>query len=143
VGLLDDETIWRGKVFTGEWTATGHTAEATEPATGDVLGEVGTASAEVLSRCAERAATAGGEWARMPYQQRAGVLRRAAALFEERRAAAAAGAYGSFAHQGQICMATGRHLVAEPIAALYTNAVAKIADGLTVGDRARIGVEPL
>jgi benzaldehyde dehydrogenase (NAD) len=319
MGLLDDESIWRGKIFTGEWTSTGHTTQATEPATGDVLGEVGTASAEVLSDCAEQAADAGRRWAATPFPERAAVLRRAAALFEQHRdeitgwltreagkaapaakldldlaltelqeaialpsqpwgtllpttqpgristarripygvvaviapwnfplilalrsvapalatgnavilkpasetaiccgvviarlfeeaglppgvlhmlpgkgselgnavaedpnidlisftgstpvgrtlseaagkhfkkmvselggnnafvvlddadveAAAAAGAYGSFAHQGQVCMATGRHLVAESIAPMYVNALAKIADGLTVGD---------
>jgi benzaldehyde dehydrogenase (NAD) len=319
VGLLDDESIWRGKIFTGEWTSTGQIMQATEPATGDVLGEVGTASAEVLAGCAERAADAGRRWAATGFQERAAVLQRAATLFEENRdeitgwltreagkakaaatldfdlaltelqaaaalpaqpwgtllptaepgrislarripygviaviapwnfplilalrsvapalatgnavilkpasetaiccgvviarlfeeaglpagalhmlpgpgrelgnavaedpnidmisftgstpvgrnlseaagkhfkkmvselggnnafvvlddvdveAAAAAGAYGSFAHQGQICMATGRHLVAESIAPTYTNIIAKIADGLTVGD---------
>ncbi|MDG4825362.1 aldehyde dehydrogenase family protein [Asanoa sp. WMMD1127] len=319
MGLLDDVTVWGGKVFTGEWTATGHTMPATEPATGDVLGEVGTADAKRLAESAERAAEAGRAWAGAPFQERADVLRRAATLFDEHRAeiltwlvreagkaapaaqldfdlglaelreaaalpaepwgtllrttqpgrislarrvphgvvaviapwnfplvlalrsvapalatgnavvlkpasetavccgvaiarlfeeaglppgvlhmlpgkgselgnavaedphidmvsftgstpvgrklseaagkhfkkmvselggnnafvvledadvgaAAAAGAYGSFAHQGQICMATGRHLVAAPIAARYVEAVAKIADGLTVGD---------
>jgi benzaldehyde dehydrogenase (NAD) len=48
--------------------------------------------------------------------------------------AAKAGAYGSFTHQGQICMATGRHLVAESIADQYVEALASLADGLTVGD---------
>ncbi len=48
--------------------------------------------------------------------------------------AAAAGAYGSFTHQGQICMATGRHLVAEAIADRYVEALAAIADKMTVGD---------
>ena len=68
MGLLDDESIWRGKIFTGEWTSTGHTTQATEPATGKVLGEVGTASAEVLSRCAEQAADAGRRWAQRRFR---------------------------------------------------------------------------
>jgi benzaldehyde dehydrogenase (NAD) len=319
MGLLDDESIWRGKIFTGEWTSTGNTTQATEPATGDVLAEVGTASAEVLARSAQQAADAGRRWAATAFQERAAVLRRAAALFDQHRdeitgwltreagkaapaakldfdlalselqeavalpsqpwgtllpttqpgrismarripygvvaviapwnfplilalrsvapalatgnavilkpasetavccgvviarlfqeaglppgvlhmlpgkgselgnavaedpnidmisftgstpvgrtlseaagrhfkkmvselggnnafvvledadveAAAAAGAYGSFAHQGQVCMATGRHLVAESIAPTYANIIAKIADGLSVGD---------
>ncbi|HEX4082155.1 MAG TPA: aldehyde dehydrogenase family protein, partial [Acidimicrobiales bacterium] len=49
-------------------------------------------------------------------------------------AAAQAGAYGSFTHQGQICMAIGRHLVAESIADQYVDALAAAADSLTVGD---------
>ena len=50
--------------------------------------------------------------------------------------AASAGAWGSFLHQGQICMTTGRHLVQE---ALYDDYVAALADKaahLPVGDPA-------
>lgn len=328
-GLLEDEKRWRGRIFTGEWATTGATMTTTEPATGDVLGEVGTADAETLGRCAARAAEAGRGWAAAPFQERESVLRRAAELFVQHRdeitgwlireagkaksaatldfdlaltelqaasalpaqpwgallpttqpgristarripygvvaviapwnfplvlalrsvapalatgnavvlkpasetviccgvviarlfeeaglpagvlqmlpgkgselgdavaedpnigmisftgstpvgrnlsvaagkhfkkmvselggnnafvvladadveAAAAAGAYGSFAHQGQICMATGRHLVAEPIAPLYENIIAKIADDLTVGDpRSDVDLGPI
>lgn len=49
-------------------------------------------------------------------------------------AAAAAGAYGSFLHQGQICQATGRHLVHESQAKEYISELAKIASELRVGD---------
>src|SRR4051812_21444478 len=85
MGLLDDENIWRGKIYTGEWTSTGRSVQAVEPATGAVLGEVGSASAEVLSGCAARAAEAGRGWAATPFEERAAVLRRAAALFEQHR----------------------------------------------------------
>jgi benzaldehyde dehydrogenase (NAD) len=85
MGLLDDESVWRGKIFTGEWTSTGKTTPSTEPATGHVLAEVGTASAEVLSRSARQAADAGRRWAATAFPERAAVLRRAAALFEEHR----------------------------------------------------------
>ena len=50
--------------------------------------------------------------------------------------AVSAGAFGSFMHQGQICMATGRHLVHERIAAAYVERLAAKADGLPVGDPA-------
>src|SRR5450631_589685 len=48
--------------------------------------------------------------------------------------AVAAGAWGSFFHQGQICMTTGRHLVHESIADRYIERLASTASGLTVGD---------
>lgn len=49
-------------------------------------------------------------------------------------AAVAAGAFGSFMHQGQICMTTGRHLVHSSIAAEYVAKLAAKAEGLVVGD---------
>jgi benzaldehyde dehydrogenase (NAD) len=48
--------------------------------------------------------------------------------------AASVGAFGSFMHQGQICMATGRHLVDASIADDYVAALAAHADHLLVGD---------
>jgi benzaldehyde dehydrogenase (NAD) len=51
--------------------------------------------------------------------------------------AASAGAWGSFLHQGQICMTTGRHLVHESVAAQYTELLADKADHLPVGDPAK------
>jgi benzaldehyde dehydrogenase (NAD) len=49
-------------------------------------------------------------------------------------AATSVGAWGSFVHQGQICMTTGRHLVAAGIADDYIAALASRADRLPVGD---------
>jgi benzaldehyde dehydrogenase (NAD) len=51
--------------------------------------------------------------------------------------AVSAGAWASFLHQGQICMAAGRHLVHEAIASEYIERLAAKADGLAVGDPAR------
>lgn len=48
--------------------------------------------------------------------------------------AVSAGAFGSFMHQGQICMAAGRHLVHESVAADYVALLAEHADRLPVGD---------
>ena len=45
-----------------------------------------------------------------------------------------AGAFGSFLHQGQICMAIGRHLVHESVVEEYVERLAAKADSLTVGD---------
>jgi benzaldehyde dehydrogenase (NAD) len=49
-------------------------------------------------------------------------------------AASSVGAWGSFAHQGQICMAAGRHLVQSGVAGDYISALAVRADKLPVGD---------
>jgi benzaldehyde dehydrogenase (NAD) len=48
--------------------------------------------------------------------------------------ATSAGAWGSFAHQGQICLAVSRHLVHESIAADYVKALAERASHLPVGN---------
>ncbi len=50
--------------------------------------------------------------------------------------AASAGAWGSFLHQGQICMTTGRHLVQENIYGDYVAALAEKAAHLPVGNPA-------
>src|SRR5690606_40314994 len=52
----------------------------------------------------------------------------------EPHAAASAAAWGSFLHQGQICMTAGRHLVHSSIADEFTALLAKKAEAITVGD---------
>ncbi|WP_024285484.1 aldehyde dehydrogenase family protein [Cellulomonas sp. KRMCY2] len=49
-------------------------------------------------------------------------------------AASSVGAWGSFCHQGQVCMASGRHLVQSGVADAYIEALAARADALPVGD---------
>jgi benzaldehyde dehydrogenase (NAD) len=51
--------------------------------------------------------------------------------------AASAGAFGSYLHQGQICMTTGRHIVHESLLEEYVAALAAKAEALPVGDPAR------
>lgn len=48
--------------------------------------------------------------------------------------ASSAGAWGSFLHQGQICMSSGRHIVHESLAGDYVAALAERARRLPVGD---------
>lgn len=52
-------------------------------------------------------------------------------------AVVSATSFASFRHQGQICMATGRHLVHERIAAEYRDRLVEQAERLTVGDTFR------
>ncbi|GAB1822109.1 benzaldehyde dehydrogenase [Herbidospora sp. RD11066] len=59
--------------------------------------------------------------------------------------AVSAGAWGSFLHQGQICMTTGRHLVHASLADEYVERLAAKADHLPVGDPAtgQVALGPL
>jgi benzaldehyde dehydrogenase (NAD) len=59
--------------------------------------------------------------------------------------AASAGAWGSFLHQGQICMTTGRHLVHERVAEAYVAKLADKAEHLPVGNPAteQVALGPL
>jgi benzaldehyde dehydrogenase (NAD) len=58
----------------------------------------------------------------------------------ELNAAVGAGAFGSFFHQGQICMATSRHIVHRRIADAYVESLAAKAATLAVGDPMRPGI---
>ena len=80
MALLDPQT-WSGSIFSGGWReAAGGDQPVTEPATGDELERVGSASpADVADACA-RAASAQAAWSAAPFDERAAVLRRAAAL---------------------------------------------------------------
>lgn len=59
--------------------------------------------------------------------------------------AVATGAAGTFRHQGQICMASGRHLVAASIADEYAAALADLAGSMPIGDptRPEVAIGPL
>jgi benzaldehyde dehydrogenase (NAD) len=60
-------------------------------------------------------------------------------------AAASVGAWGTFSHSGQICMATSRHLVHESIAEEYTAILASKVEHLPVGDpfREQVALGPI
>jgi len=59
--------------------------------------------------------------------------------------AVSAAAFGSFLHQGQICMTTGRHLVHESVYETYVRRLAEKASHLPVGDptSGRVALGPL
>ncbi|HUP83766.1 MAG TPA: aldehyde dehydrogenase family protein [Candidatus Limnocylindria bacterium] len=56
-------------------------------------------------------------------------------------AAASAGAYSSFQFQGQVCFATGRHIVHKSVASEYVELLAQKAKRLRTGDPYRTDVE--
>src|SRR5215472_12115377 len=73
-----DESIWRGKVFSGGWrAAAGGDAPVVEPATGAELGRAGIASPADVAAATAAAAAAQPAWAATPHTERAALLRRA------------------------------------------------------------------
>ncbi|WAL81813.1 benzaldehyde dehydrogenase [Pandoraea sp. XJJ-1] len=78
---------WQGKLFLGEWvTGRGGTAAVLEPATGNVLGEIGVAIAADVVAAALRAQQAQRAWEALPFDKRAAVLHEAARLLKARSA---------------------------------------------------------
>ncbi|WP_326836128.1 aldehyde dehydrogenase family protein [Amycolatopsis rhabdoformis] len=83
-GPLLDAVRWQGRIFSGGWVrGSGGEYDSVEPATGHVLARVGAASAADVHPAAEKARRAQQDWAALPYDQRARVLRKAARLFED------------------------------------------------------------
>ena len=81
--LLDSQ-IWSGKIYNGEWITPGDGVyRVIEPATGNQLGEIGRASVDDVRRAASQAAEAQKDWARISFNERARILRRAGALWEQ------------------------------------------------------------
>lgn len=78
--------IWGGRAFNGDWASLESKADVTEPATGAVLGSVGLASPEDIRTAAAAAKTAQKAWAATSYDERAAILRAAAAVAESNRA---------------------------------------------------------
>ena len=82
-----DEATWRGKVYSGGWTAAGGgEAAVIEPATGDELGRTGIGSAADISAAAAAAAAAQPAWAATPHTERSAILRRAGDIWREHAA---------------------------------------------------------
>jgi benzaldehyde dehydrogenase (NAD) len=85
--LLADRR-WEGKVFNGNWVASRSGAhQVHEPATGQILGEVGYANTPDIEAAAQHAAVAQKSWAAVSERKRAAILQQAAAVLERDSAA--------------------------------------------------------
>jgi benzaldehyde dehydrogenase (NAD) len=81
-----DSRKWSGAIFSGTWRAgSGPVRDVTNPATGEVVGQVGTAAVDDVDGAAGLAATAQPAWAQTGYPVRADVFRRAAAALAAER----------------------------------------------------------
>ncbi|KAF3997627.1 benzaldehyde dehydrogenase [Glaciimonas immobilis] len=79
--------IWDSKIYSGGWIAAeGGTAAIIEPATEQVLGHIGIGATQDVDRAVQIASHAQRSWARMPFDQRANIMREAARLVLERAA---------------------------------------------------------
>lgn len=74
--------VWNGKLFLSGWNAASKAHEILEPATGSVLTRVGMATPDDVTEAAKRAKTAQAAWVALPYEQRAAIFRKAAAIIE-------------------------------------------------------------
>ncbi|HEX2042247.1 MAG TPA: aldehyde dehydrogenase family protein [Acidimicrobiales bacterium] len=84
--LMDAER-WTGKIYNGAWVeAAGGSYPVVEPATGAELGTVGLANRDDVKRAGVQAADAQRAWARVSYEERGRVLRRAGDLWESEAA---------------------------------------------------------
>ena len=78
MSLLNDQALWHGKFFNGQWQAASQSREAVEVATGQVLGAIGYADGRDIAASAQAAKAAQRDWWRRPYQERQAVMERAA-----------------------------------------------------------------
>jgi benzaldehyde dehydrogenase (NAD) len=84
MSLLEPQD-WAGKIYLDGWTPGGGGERAVvSPSTGEEIGRVGLAGVADVERASRRAVEAQREWAALPYEERAAVLRRAGDLFTER-----------------------------------------------------------
>lgn len=77
--------VWQHHLFLGGWqSGDGQQMNVTEPATGDVLSQLKSATPADVERAANIAGAAQQRWMNVPFDQKAEILRKAAALLKER-----------------------------------------------------------
>ncbi len=75
---------WRDSIYSSGWRKHGTPVDIVSPGSGAVIDRVGSATAETVGEAAALAAQAQPGWAATSYDDRARLLRKAAALLEER-----------------------------------------------------------
>jgi benzaldehyde dehydrogenase (NAD) len=78
------QNIWHKSYYSSGWHPAETLLDVTAPATGDVLEQIGLADAAAAQAAAAKAAAAQRGWAATPFDDRARIFRKAAALLEER-----------------------------------------------------------
>ncbi len=79
-----DGSDWQGNIILNGWRPGGaESAPVLEPATGAVLARSGRASVVDVSEASQAATAAQRDWAALPFNQRAAILRKAGELFVE------------------------------------------------------------
>jgi benzaldehyde dehydrogenase (NAD) len=82
---LLDASRWGSRVFSGEWTSAGSTLVVREPATGEILGEVGESQPADMEALVNRVSAAQIKWAAESSESRAALFRRASQILEDDR----------------------------------------------------------
>jgi len=77
-----DLTRFEGSFFDGNWTPAVERQAVLEPATGQILFNVGSATPEEIGKAAASARAAQPGWAKKPHKERAAIFRKAAELLE-------------------------------------------------------------
>jgi benzaldehyde dehydrogenase (NAD) len=84
---LLDPGLWKGRIFSGSWRAAATSIAVKEPATGELLGEVGESQPGEIEEHVAGALAAQASWAATPAEGRAATVRRAATILEANRKA--------------------------------------------------------
>ncbi len=79
------QEIWTGRGYLDGWAYLDQTTTVTSPSTGEPLAEIGLGSPEDMTAAVERADAAQRDWGSLPPEERAAVMRRAAALLDQHR----------------------------------------------------------
>ena len=78
-----DPQTWDGRYFDGSWALAAQTSPVTSPSTGESIARVAATTPADLDAAVQSARAAQHAWAAVPAEQRAAVMRRAAAIIEE------------------------------------------------------------